>query len=110
MRRLVYSRYGYGRSQPLPAADRPHQRGVDFMHREAIDSLPQLLEKLGIEHPVLLGHSDGASIALIYATTYPGLPPGLIVRAKLGRYHDARTRNRTEACPRISHRHALDHA
>ncbi|MFX9034998.1 alpha/beta fold hydrolase, partial [Acinetobacter baumannii] len=37
------------------------------MHTEALDVLPQLLDQLGIEEPVLVGHSDGASIALIHA-------------------------------------------
>ncbi|MDW8467622.1 MAG: alpha/beta fold hydrolase [Burkholderiales bacterium] len=41
--------------------------GTDFMHREALETLPALLAALAIERPVLVGHSDGASIALIYA-------------------------------------------
>ncbi len=61
-RTLAYSRLGYGRSDPL---DGP--RGVDFMHVEALDMLPELLDTLGVERPVLFGHSDGASIALIHA-------------------------------------------
>jgi pimeloyl-ACP methyl ester carboxylesterase len=63
-RTLVYSRYSYGRSDPL---ERPH--GVDYMHREARVVLPDLLAALEIEEPLLVGHSDGASIALIYAGT-----------------------------------------
>lgn len=59
---LVYSRRGYGRSSGL---DGP--RAVDYMHREAREVLPRLLAGLGIARPVLIGHSDGASIALIYA-------------------------------------------
>lgn len=59
---LVYSRRGYGRSAGL---DGP--RTVDYMHREACEVLPRLLAGLGIAKPVLIGHSDGASIALIYA-------------------------------------------
>jgi pimeloyl-ACP methyl ester carboxylesterase len=59
---VVYARYGYGQSD---VAQQPF--GVDFMQREALDSLPELLRKLDIERPVLIGHSDGASIALIYA-------------------------------------------
>ncbi len=59
---VVYSRYGYGRSDLL---ERPHQ--VDYMHREALDFLPELVEKLGVDDPLLVGHSDGASIAIIYA-------------------------------------------
>ena len=59
---IVYARYGYGQSDVL---QQPH--GVDFMHREALESLPEFLRQLGIERPTLIGHSDGASIALIYA-------------------------------------------
>ena len=80
-RGLVYSRYGYGRSEPLPADARPRQRGVDFMHREAIDVLPELLSRLSIEHPILFGHSDGGSISLIYGATFPESAAGLVVLA-----------------------------
>jgi pimeloyl-ACP methyl ester carboxylesterase len=59
---VIYSRYGYGSSDLLEAPF-----GVDYMHREALEALPELLGKLGIAAPVLVGHSDGASIALIYA-------------------------------------------
>ena len=59
---LVYARYGHGQSDVL---QQPH--GVDFMHREALESLPELLRLLGVARPILIGHSDGASIALIYA-------------------------------------------
>lgn len=59
---LVYSRYGYGKSDPLEGS-----RRVDFMHDEALKTLPELLDKLGVERPILFGHSDGGSIALIYA-------------------------------------------
>lgn len=59
---LVYSRYGYGKSDRLAAA-----RGVDYMHREALDTLPEVLRQLKIADPILVGHSDGASIALIHA-------------------------------------------
>lgn len=62
-RALAYDRYGYGDSEVLQEP----RRSVDFMHDEALVSLPQLLEKLKVEKPVLIGHSDGASIALIYA-------------------------------------------
>jgi pimeloyl-ACP methyl ester carboxylesterase len=61
-RTLAYSRFGYGASDPL---DGP--RGVDFMHVEALETLPQFLDALDIEEPVLFGHSDGGSIALIHA-------------------------------------------
>jgi pimeloyl-ACP methyl ester carboxylesterase len=63
---LVYSRFGYGRSAPLEGPREP-----DFMHREALDVLPALLAHHGIVQPVLVGHSDGASIALIHAASHP---------------------------------------
>jgi pimeloyl-ACP methyl ester carboxylesterase len=59
---VIYSRRGYGQSDPLPG-----QRGVDYMHVEAIDVLPKLLTALDIRRPLLIGHSDGASIAIIHA-------------------------------------------
>ena len=65
-RALVYDRYGYGNSDVL----REPRVGVEFMHDGALNELPELLENLNIDKPVLIGHSDGASIALIYAGTY----------------------------------------
>lgn len=59
---LVYSRFGYGNSEAL-RADRP----VRYMHDEALIALPELLDRLAIERPILVGHSDGGSIALIHA-------------------------------------------
>jgi pimeloyl-ACP methyl ester carboxylesterase len=59
---LVYSRDGYGRSSPLAVA-----RQADYMHVEALAALPALLDLLAIDQPILIGHSDGASIALIHA-------------------------------------------
>jgi pimeloyl-ACP methyl ester carboxylesterase len=61
-RALVYSRYGYGKSSPLREDRKPV-----FMHDEASSVLPRLLAGLRIMRPVLIGHSDGASIALIAA-------------------------------------------
>lgn len=72
---VVYSRYGYGRSDLLEAPF-----AVDYMHREALESLPELLAVLGLERPALIGHSDGASIALIYAGSGAALA-GLVVLA-----------------------------
>ena len=63
---LVYSRYGYGQSDSIC-----EPRHVEYMHEEALESLPELLAKLDIETPILFGHSDGASIALIHAGVYP---------------------------------------
>ena len=59
---LVYSRAGYGNSDPIELP-----RSVDFMHDEALDVLPQVLEELNIRDTILFGHSDGGSIALILA-------------------------------------------
>jgi pimeloyl-ACP methyl ester carboxylesterase len=112
-RALVYDRYGYGQSEVL---EEP-RRGVRFMHDEALVFLPDLRGKLGIEDAILVGHSDGASIALIHAGAgYPArgvavMAPHVFIEevclesirsavqafettelpAKLGRYHrDAR--------------------
>lgn len=73
---LVYSRWGHGRSDGL---DRP--RSVRFMHDEALIVLPQVLEAFEIQRPILLGHSDGGSIALIYAGSGLGTPTALILEA-----------------------------
>ncbi len=59
---LVYSRYGYGDSDVLAAP-----RSVDYMHHEALVVLPELLRALGVAAPILVGQSDGASIAIIAA-------------------------------------------
>jgi pimeloyl-ACP methyl ester carboxylesterase len=59
---LVYSRFGYGQSDGLEGRRTPR-----FMHEEALDVLPRLLDRLEIANPLLVGHSDGASIALIHA-------------------------------------------
>lgn len=59
---FVYSRAGYGQSSPV-ALPRP----LDYMQREALDVLPKLLDMIGFKRGLLLGHSDGASIATIYA-------------------------------------------
>jgi pimeloyl-ACP methyl ester carboxylesterase len=78
-RGLVYSRPGYGRSTPRAAEE---AWGLDFMHRQAHDVLPALLEALHIEEPAwLFGHSDGGSIALLYAAHYTDRTAGAIVLA-----------------------------
>lgn len=59
---VIYSRYGNGFSEALN-----EPRAVEYMHEEARTALPAVLEAFGIGNAVLIGHSDGASIALIYA-------------------------------------------
>jgi pimeloyl-ACP methyl ester carboxylesterase len=66
---LVYSRRGYGRSDLVPAGR--NCLAADYMQREAWEVLPALLKKLQLKNPVLLGHSDGATIALLYASRFP---------------------------------------
>jgi pimeloyl-ACP methyl ester carboxylesterase len=62
---FAYSRAGYGASTPAKLP-----RPVDYMHIEARDVLPKLLEQIGFRRGLLLGHSDGASIAAIYAGSH----------------------------------------
>ena len=62
-RGLIYDRYGYGQSDVLQEP----RRSIGFMHDEALLALPALLGALSVRNPVLVGHSDGASIALIHA-------------------------------------------
>jgi pimeloyl-ACP methyl ester carboxylesterase len=73
---LAYNRQGYGRSD---AFDQP--LSGSFMHHEALKVLPRLLEVLDIHQPVLFGHSDGGSIALIYAGAGLAPPRALILEA-----------------------------
>lgn len=73
---LIYSRYGNGFSTLLDAPRRP-----EYMHEEALQMLPALLRALQIESTVLIGHSDGASIALLYAAEFAGAVAGLVLEA-----------------------------
>jgi pimeloyl-ACP methyl ester carboxylesterase len=75
-RTIAWSRAGYGHSQPDVEPRTPR-----YMHREALEALPALLAELGIERPLLFGHSDGGSIALIFAGAFPEVPLGVIVMA-----------------------------
>jgi pimeloyl-ACP methyl ester carboxylesterase len=68
---IVYSRRGYGRSDPVPDVRGAGRLPPDYMHTEAFEVLPRLLEALGVAAPVLLGHSDGGSIALLHASRFP---------------------------------------
>lgn len=75
-RTLAYSRRGYGRSDPLAGS-----RAPGFMHDEALIVLPELLERLDVEAPLLFGHSDGGSIALIRAAHAPHATRGVVALA-----------------------------
>ena len=73
---VVYSRRGYGRSDPITAPYAPR-----YMHDEGLKVLPDFLDQLGIVRPILFGHSDGASIALIHAGGMRRALTGVIVMA-----------------------------
>ncbi len=77
---MVYSRRGYGQSEAVPdvrgpsrleAGQRVGRLLPDYLHVEAFEVLPALLPALNIVNPVLIGHSDGGSIALLYASRFP---------------------------------------
>lgn len=73
---LVYSRLGYGQSDLQPG---PFD--LDYMHIEALEVLPAVLDRLNVRAPILVGHSDGASIALIHAGRAGRPVSGVIIEA-----------------------------
>jgi len=94
-RGLVFSRPGYGRSTPRDADE---AWDVDFMHRQAHEVLLPLFDALGIhEAPWLFGHSDGGSIALLYAARFPQRVAGLVVLAPHILVEDATVENIEQA-------------
>jgi len=70
---LLYDRWGSGDSEPLAP---PHDR--DYLLREALESLPEVLDQVGVRQAILVGQSDGASIALAFAGAFPGRARGVI--------------------------------
>ncbi|XWW48567.1 alpha/beta hydrolase (plasmid) [Fibrella sp. USSR17] len=70
---LVYDRQGYGKSSPFAS----HERRLDYLENEA-DVLNELIEQCGINQAILVGHSDGGSIALLAAAKYPSSILGVI--------------------------------
>lgn len=73
---LVYDRLGYGRSDPARQPWSP-----DFLEVEARDVLPALLAATGVHHPLLVGHSDGGTIALMFAAAFPASPLACVTLA-----------------------------
>jgi pimeloyl-ACP methyl ester carboxylesterase len=73
---LIYDRWGHGKSDPLD-----EKRTLRYVHDEALASLPQVLAELKVDDAILIGHSDGGSIALIFAAEFPTLVRGLISEA-----------------------------
>jgi len=73
---LVYERQGHGRSSPLQLP-----RSGGYLRHEAEVVLPAVLAVCGIAHPVLVGHSDGATIALMHAAAFPERPAACIALA-----------------------------
>jgi pimeloyl-ACP methyl ester carboxylesterase len=67
MQVVAYSRWGYGQSDPVVPP-----RPLRYMHDEALDALPEVLDQCGVRRAVLVGHSDGGSIALIHAAAARG--------------------------------------
>lgn len=74
---LVYERFGHGHSAPLPEA----ASGGDYLTYEAWQVLPELLRQCGIERPLLIGHSDGGTLALMYAARFPQQVAGVVSEA-----------------------------
>lgn len=73
---LVYERLGHGGSDPLPGA-----RPLDYLEIEGRAVLPEVLAACAIDRPILVGHSDGGSIALVYAATEPDRPRACVCLA-----------------------------
>lgn len=70
---LVYDRSGHGRSSPMRSP-----RTARYLHEAALEELAGLFERIDITDPILIGHSDGATIALLYAARHPVAGLGLI--------------------------------
>lgn len=73
---LVYDRYGHGHAERLQGP-----RPLDYLEREALETLPGILAAFGIRAPILYGHSDGGTIALLHGAAFPGIPMALVCEA-----------------------------
>ena len=95
---IAYSRAGYGFSEAYS-----NPKKTNYLHVEAQTILPAFLEKIKVERPILFGHSDGGSIALIYASTYPQSLNGLIVLAPHEFLEEKLTQSLNKAVYQFSH-------
>ncbi|MCL2393085.1 MAG: alpha/beta hydrolase [Acidimicrobiaceae bacterium] len=109
-RTITWSRHGYGQSAPAPLPRRP-----SYMHDEATQVLPEFLAALEIDEPVLIGHSDGASIALIHAgvghpaESIVAIAPHVFVEdVTIAEIEEARHRFTTSDLPSRMARHHAD--
>ncbi len=111
---LAYSRYGYGESDPLT-----EKREPAYLHDEALLVLPELREKFAIKHPILFGHSDGASIAIIHAGAQRWPVSALIILSPLVYVEEVGIKSITQAREaylnsdlkeRLAKRHADPHS
>jgi pimeloyl-ACP methyl ester carboxylesterase len=73
---LAYDRWGYGKSDPVTLP-----RPVRYLHEEALTTLPEVLEKCEVGEAILVGHSDGGSMALMFASIYPKQILGIVTEA-----------------------------
>ncbi len=73
---LIYSRYGFGQSDPLA-----EPRDIDYLAHEALVALPAVLSARGIVDPILIGHSDGATIALLFASDARWTTRAIVIEA-----------------------------
>ncbi len=83
-RTIAWSRHGFGRSSPRTAPFTPR-----FVHEEALEVMPALRERLGIARPLLVGHSTGASIALVHAGANAWPVAGVVAMAPLTDVEDS---------------------
>ncbi len=74
---LVYDRPGHGKSGPMP----PFMRDSSYIERESWEILPDVLEQCGVKQCILAGHSDGGTMALLFAARFPGQTAAVITEA-----------------------------
>ena len=95
---LAYSRWGYGGSEARPRPWPP-----DFLEHEAAVVLPALIAVAGLGRPILFGHSDGGTIALMYAASFPGAVRGIVSEAAHVMLEDVGIEGITRARERFLH-------